>query len=246
MSEPDSTNAAERLIALLHKANSQSENLPLANVWIAVFGLGNDHVPQLFARLHQLSELTDEVERQVLSIDGINHSLHLREMPNLKRIVSQSNLDKQWRDYKRYVGEIVNRLEFCSEQLKVSYPEKTIPKKELEEICAQIDSLIALLKESKINRKLREILFLLLRDARAAVESYQILGAKGLRAQLFSMMSTVQMNEDALKAEKDTEEVKGFMSILARINAVTESSLNIVELASKTAPFIQDAIKLLM
>src|SRR5207244_4489831 len=114
-----------------------------------------------------------------------------------------------------------------------------LPPSELDEIRKQATELIEKLESSEtIPKKLKLILFDLLSSVQRSINEYRFRGIRGVRQELFVIASRIQEHLPEFEKAKNTSEVKGFFSLLKRIDSVTAAALHVKELISAVAPLL--------
>lgn len=238
-SPPTITDPAARLIAILETAVTDQPNQSHKKLWARVFKVQDTNLIAIHRGLDCLRDLVDDVEREIEQIPDIKHEQYVKVLPPLRQIISKSNLDQACAPDIAVLQMIINGLEFASERLQHSAPEPLLPQSDLDALRQQAKELLKTLEKSEtVPRKLKLILFDLIKAIQRSIDEYRFRGIRGVRRELFIVASQIQEHLPEFEAAKNAEEVKGFFKLLKKIDSVTAAALHIKELLSSAAPLL--------
>lgn len=236
---PTTTDSAARLIAILQTAVTTQSNQSHTRLWAGVFGVQDKNIIAIHRGLDCLRDLVDDVEREIQQIPDIKHDQYLKMLPPLREIISKSNLDQACAPDIPVLKMIINGLEFASERLQHNAPEPLLAENDLDALRQQARELLKTLEKSEtVPRKLKLILFDLIKAIQRSIEEYRFRGIRGVRRELFIVASQIQEHLPEFEAAKNAEEVKGFFKLLKKIDSVTAAALHIKELLSFASPLL--------
>jgi hypothetical protein len=117
-------------------------------------------------------------------------------------------------------------LQFCSERLSKTCPERIPSQQDLNDLVGDISELAQKLEKADINKVLKTTLSELLESMRQAIAEYKIRGGRGLRQELFYILERLQRTIPALQENKDAPEVRSFWTIVERYDTLTSICVN--------------------
>ena len=240
MEPPHTTDPAARLIAILQAGLQAQPGDTYLRFWAVAFNVDANNPVDIYYHLGLLRQLVDDVENAIKQVPHIRRpDQYLKPLAQLRTTIAQPNLQTQWHHQRELLTMIVNSLEFASERLQEYSPEPDLPPSELENIRKQTSDLIEKLHSSTtIPKRLKLILFDLLNAVQRSIDQYRFRGVRGLRQELFVIVSRVQEHFPDFEQAKDEPEVKGFFGLLKKIDATTAAALHVKELIAAVAPLL--------
>jgi len=236
-------NAAKRLVEILQRAKStEISNAPTVVGWARVFGIVTESTNEISEqeefevgrRLIQVYGLIDEIETQLLSINGLNHSLYLRSFPRIRSVCRLSTFKEG--SLINVMGQLSDAdltvLEFCGHELSKYYSERVVDPDQLKDLTVRIDSLFDEIEGSNLPKELEQFLLTQLETIRRSIQEYRIRGLERLKEALERVVGSMILNEELIKGSVDKAEVGKF-------RAVCSSLYSIVIFAAKIKPLIQ-------
>lgn len=240
---PENDNGARRLLDILEKAQEVGHLAPLHG-WATVFGITEKEGPvvnedeefEVARRLVQLHQLVIDVEVQLRSIEGLEIELYLEPFPRIRSVIKPSMLNsgQLGSPMKLISSSDITVLKFCATELSKHYAEPVVDEQLLLELRSQIDSLFDEVRASSLPKELKEFLLKHLETVRRAIQEYRIRGVERLKEALEQLAGSVMVNENLLKASKESEAVTKFSRIFYGL-------VSIVTFASKVTPLIGPA-----
>jgi hypothetical protein len=219
-------NPAGRLHAILLAAKSQNLDTPMRRVWATAFDLEETDLIGIYSNLVRLNDSLSTVEKDI-GLQDLDSDIYLQHVPEVRRLLSLSNLDGPLRKHIDLLDEgVLMTLQFCSERLSKACPERVPTADELSELNKDIADLSEKLEKAEINRVLKTTLADLLESMRRAVAEYKIRGATGLRQELFFVLERLQRTIPYLEEHKDSPEVRSFWDIVVKYDTLTSIYVN--------------------
>lgn len=230
MTSSNFTNPAARLYTVLREAKKQPDNKSIKDVWNSVFIVETDGLIPLLRNLVILSNLVDEVEKEILQLE-VNHDVYLKHFPTIREVLSPSNFHESWQVTKRRLAEeVLGSLEFCSERLNALRPEKNLSKEDLEKISKEVKDLFSLVDKAELPEELRCLLLDVVQMLQSALMQYRIRGVSGLRQELFIIMDRLQRHYDDLSVQENNPTVQAVFKTLGHWDVITSVAVNTSQL----------------
>jgi hypothetical protein len=236
-------NPAQRLITLLTKAKNHNRKATVKDGWAAVFGLERNNTAAIFKALVQALVETDNLERQIRSLEDHDHEILLEYLPRMRSVFSKMNLEVGWHEVADNLPpEIFYSLKICNERLERLLPEKEITGDDLRSLQDEINELLQRVRASNLKPKIRSVLADLMTAALYSINSYELRGAKGLREDLFVILSELQRHYKDLENQNEPKIVRDVWKVLERIDVVTSIATNVSPILTTLAPLLPPAI----
>jgi len=236
-------NAAKRLVEILQRAKTvEISNAPTVVGWARVFGIVTETTNEVSEeqefevgrRLIQVYGLIDEIETQLLSIDGLNHSLYLRSFPRIRSVCRLSTFKEG--ALSNVMGQLndadLTVLEFCGHELSKYCSERVVDPDQLKDLTTRIDSLFVEVESSNLPKELRQFLLTQLETIRRSIQEYRIRGVERLKEALERVVGSMILNEELIKESVDRAEVGKFKGLCSTF-------YSIVIFAAKITPLVQ-------
>jgi hypothetical protein len=246
------TNSAERLYVILTKAKEiASRPMNCMAGWASVFEvelLGrnselvknpNDQHPIIFHynvqteilhRLIELNHLITEIEEKIKQVEEINHDLYLKPYAKIRIVVSPTRLTD---NFGSILSEITESdmviVQFCSEQLKKIFPEKSVDESLLKELLTEIQNLYEKVKDSEIEFKLKNILLDLLETMRQALYEYRIRGFERIEEAIQRLIGIYSLNKENIE-NSNVEEIGKIKKLLRKFGSLYSFAADTVQL----------------
>lgn len=230
MTSADQSNPAARLYIALRAAKNISQHKSVKDVWKSVFEVDTDSIIILQKNLVLLSNLADEVEKEVQKLD-VNPSVFLKHFPTIREILGVSNFSDLWQTTRAKLGEeVLYSLEFCSERLNAVRPEKILTEEDFKRISKEVNDLFALIAKAELPEELRSVLLDTVQTLQSALAQYRIRGVSGLRQELFVVIDRLQRNYSDLSNQKGNPAVQAVFKMLGFWDTLTSVALNTPQL----------------
>jgi hypothetical protein len=221
-----SDNPAGRLYTLQLGVKSQPPNSQMRTAWAAALGLPDSDVISIYSNLVRLNDSLSDIEKDI-GLQDVDTEIYLQHLPKLRQLLSLSNLDVTLASQIGLLNEgVLMTLQFCSERLSKTCPEKVPSEQEMFDLVQDISDLAAKLEKSDINKILKITLSELLESMRQAIAEYRIRGGRGLRQELFYVLERLQRTIPLLNENKDVAEVKSFWGIVEKYDTLTSICVN--------------------
>lgn len=199
------TNPAKRLLSHLRRFRDKQGNPDVrANeLWSDIFRCDKDDVETIYSKLASLSQLTVDLEREVLERGG-KKEVYLADLPAIRKGLKQRAFQTTISAAKSFFTEgAITRLEFCSELLSTAEEENEIVETTLADLKAQIDAFYESVLGSTVSPFLRRVLLELAETARRSIADYEIHGVKQLRSTYYQMLGIIVANKKELEKEEN-------------------------------------------
>ena len=226
------TDPAARLIAILEKGRHADQNQDWVAFWATAFGIPRENTLDLYRGLDLTRKLIDDVKAAINQVPDIRHEQYLRALNPIQEILRRPNLHEAWAHSHGEIPMIINGLGLASERLQAHSPEPEIEAAELQTLEQQVTELITTLEQSTtVPKSLKIALFDLLQSVQGCIGEYRFRGIRGVRRQLFVTASQIQENFPEFEKAKKEPEVKGFFTLLKKIDSITAAALHVKELS---------------
>lgn len=231
-------NPAGRLYEILIIAKSQS---PQSALWEVLSKALNASNPIDFhKRLVYFKELVTEVRQIVENQQDINKELYLSHYAQIENLVNARNYDLRWSDLSNVLNEpALTNIAHIAEVLPPDYRENIIEETVLNDLIFSIEENIKCVKESNLIPELKRIIIDQLNLILSSIYAYKIKGARGLKEALTTCLGEIILNYKLFEEAKNTEEVKGFKTILFKTHTIVTGAFTYLQIA-------HEGIKLLL
>jgi hypothetical protein len=197
----DLLNPALRLHILLQSViNGPSDQLML-DVWSKLFDLPDPTEVQVVRCIVAMSDCLDETKRLLGNRTGINLALFTSEFPNIENAIAPSSL----RHTRGQVltphlqPTVLNRLEFCAEELRKFYIEELISDEDLTAIREAADDLFEQVFNSSLELELRRVLLEDIERLRASILYIEYVEHRACRKLIAHYRGLLQLKAMPLK-----------------------------------------------
>lgn len=220
---------AYQIHKLLTTAKGQGDGETVRSAWMKAFRLTDAPLRDVYLRLAWLDSLVDDIEDHIKAIPSINHGLFLRNLPEVRTILSPTQFDQNWAHVKRLITQpVLDALEHCSDRIRHNYRDRRIPHDDISQLSRQIDDLIQFVRQADIGDALKQALTASLLTLRRSIEDYHLFGVdrmvKGLHSGFEELMTALNRNPPSFRHD----EAK---SLLDRLGSVSDTLEKVVTAA---------------
>lgn len=238
----DESNPAGRLHKILSEvARKNGDGIRIGDVWASALGCSANDQAEITRRLVEVYGLCEEVKNLIKFNPDLNHDLYLASFPKIERAILPAHLGQQWKNIRPNLdGEVLARLQFCTEALQNYYAEESIADDELTEIKELVHSLSNVVVDSAIPAELKLALLEELDRIRKAIELVKIKGAKGVKEALQGLVGAVVANQDGLHDLKISEPgvLQRLGKLLDKLDAFTAKALKVKRILSGPVRYV--------
>jgi hypothetical protein len=224
---PRHINSAYRALRILRRAVDQNPNLSALDAWVRVFDIkSDDSIDRAFAVTNKLSLLYGEITsaREAMSVGAFSPELYEAAFNNALRAIDPAYLTATWSQFsQRLDPQTLNALAFCSELLPDE--ENPLGDEDIDSLWARLDELRTDVDKSELPDEVRQFILEQIDIIEAALDNYEITGARAFRRALVDASISYTEHESAVEEHKETPEVKalsGIWGTLARMNERSE------------------------
>lgn len=227
-----SPNPAQRLYNLIKKLEPyfhNHQNKQVLEIWAKVFDSPQDEqeITKAFQSCHKL---IDNIEDLLKNNERTNKQRFLAPIKRSRKLFSFRHIYY----FPNIVGDNVfnsgdqTALDFCIDAIDELPLEKVIDGEELGEIVEEIKNLYSKIKESDIEKKLRDLLLDLLKVMENSIHEYEIRGIKSVEEAVAEVLGKLLINQDLIRNSK--EEIKEFSSFWSKFFSVWAKAADSVQL----------------
>ena len=230
-------NPAGRLLTLINSGRPQQyKKETTRKVWSILLNVEEDDTQKLLKRIGYISSIPDNIEKQIKSIESLNHKVYLKYLPRVKNLLNGNlNYQSTWNTFiDNFAQPIIDNLEVCSEILSRERPEKVIENQYLDIVISDIEELLELAKSDKSSSQVNDFVTRSLLNLKNSIEEYSILGSVPIEKEIqttIGSLVTVNINHDELiqnsKGKKLFKIVGGLIFLLgitADVKTIAPSS----------------------
>lgn len=240
-------NSAFRVLDILEKAQKKGGKEKVFEVWASIFEIeGSDQNKKNFEISECLNQLHGEIEivRRQMSNTDFESKLYEPWLNKINTILAVHALMTEWQGMKNTIsGEVLMCLGFCKQILPDE--ESLIEKKDVEELQEILASLEAALADSTLPEFTQNLIRNHVKSIRAALRSYNIVGAKALQAAMNSAVGEVVANDVAFSKAKESKEVTKVGELLLKLHGLTEKIVKSEKVVSAGVKLEQHGAKAL-
>ena len=215
-------NPAERLYRLLNAALSQpSSNKPTSEVWAEVLNVEHDDLKLFMQEIIELYKLFDDVEKQLLQIEGVDKSLFVEPVSSLKRALPMRNLSINWESSRGYLREVDMRsLRHAAYELSKQPLPPKISDEQLAELSKDITELYEKVAAAPIPEVLKTLILNQLASIQTAIHLYRVRGAIPLHEALVTSAGTLVTYWPLFEQYGEAEAVSGFKKLVQKLTVI--------------------------
>jgi hypothetical protein len=202
-------------------------------------------VPKLIHRVTEIIKLTDEAERELDAIEGLNKELYLTPFPHIRNTVCGllMNLYTAWNNYSDEFKKTDFRgLQFCSDTLSKFSIEQPIDRAVLLGFLDEVDQFYEQVLASEIHWETKYFILDRLDEVRAAIREYHIRGVEGLRECIGKTIGLIFVNPHVLESPDEGSpkaKAKNKLSdLLTRFSAIIDLGIKAQQLGERLKPLI--------
>jgi hypothetical protein len=208
-------NPASRLLRVLTAVRGQNPLTPSLPVWGAV--LVEKDGARLLQRLGKVFALPQRVREEILKIEGLNHDRYLRWIPDLEKAFLGQALVGTIQGFRDFITQdLLDRIEFCADQLSERRPEKSLSNEELESLRNELSEIDAELKSAKIDSALKEYISRQLAEIISAIGNYDLEGIGPLERALHATVGAAVTDWDTTRKVRETSAGQRFWKFVGR------------------------------
>ena len=238
---PQANNPAQRLLTILEAAKQQPDQ-KAENIWGALLGVADGNKAQLLRRLGLVMELPFQIKEEIERIPQIEHAVYLKWMPAVEASFSNLNLGRNFSEFKTPVtATALYGLEVCSEILSRYSAEKVLNPKELDELDADVNSLMDELLNSDIDRDLKSFVLSKLDDVHLAILDYKFAGVKPMRKAVEAVIGSIAFEKELHTKLGNSKFSRRFWGIMTRTAMVVTIVAGTVQITDGIKQFLPDA-----
>ncbi|CAN5401208.1 hypothetical protein BH10ACI1_BH10ACI1_11960 [soil metagenome] len=263
----ENTNSAERLYKILSKAK-ETAIAPMNAIvgWAMIFEIeliGQDSElvvnpkeqhPIVFHynvqmsvlhRLFEVNQLVSDIEAKIKRVREIKYDLYLNPYVRIRRTISPTRLNENFAGMLSEISDSdMTIIQFCSEQLSKSFPEKLADELLLKELNNEIQNLYEKISEADLIYELKELLLDLLETMRQAIHEYRIRGVDRLKDGVTDTLGKLILNKEMLQnsGAEEVREVGDIWSKFVSVYSFAADSIQMIEGIEKVLPLLPSII----
>ncbi|MFH1217971.1 MAG: hypothetical protein V1706_15875 [Pseudomonadota bacterium] len=233
-------NPAARLHNLLKSGLTLSKSEPIKNAWCNILKIENNDVSKLLNHLSLIYGLPKEIKKQIEIFDQEYSQTHFKVFPNIERAFKIVNLDTHWSTFINNIGnDTLLGLEYCSNSLSRSNPEKVIESSVIDKIIKKIDEAIEESSSEELDLELKTFILKSLVDIKLSLEKHKILGTKLVEKEL--LVFAASTNNDLTFFEKIIKSKFGrtLLLVVAIITWATNMTDQVLSIMPKIQPYLE-------
>lgn len=201
-------NPAGRLLTLINSGRPQQyKKETTRKVWSILLNVQEDDTQKLLKRIGYVSSIPGNIEKQINSIEKINHKVYVKYLPKIKNVLNGNlNYQSTWNTFIDHFSQpVIDNLEVCSEILSRERPEKVIEKQYLDTVISEIEELLGLAKSDESSSQINDFVMKSLLNLKNSIEEYSILGSVPIEKEIHTTIGsilTVNINDEFNKNNK--------------------------------------------
>lgn len=221
------TNSATRLLAVIEKLQANPVGTPIALVWAQVLGLDTDKTkedPHDLREKLSLIRLELNLVQKQMEAKPFSQGLYKPYLGNIRNVVSVSNLDSQWGNFKHLLNnETILALRYCCEIL----PRDTIiPFTELEGLLERVMELKKEIEDSSYANDTKEYLLHLLSIMEKGIRDYPLSGGTSF-TEAFHEVARVASNDGPHRVPAEDD---GYAKVMQLVRGCWSMSKEVVHM----------------
>lgn len=238
--EPQRISSAGRVMALLKPAVAKGGNQTILATAAAMLGEPEDDREAGLRCLAGIHRLLKEAKLEIESRPELRQDLYLSAINSVETILAGTPPSNPWQTVGPQLQQALIGLEFCAEQMDRLSEESVIPAEEIQALLETVERLQKDVLAAKMDPVLRQMLVAKLEELRAALLSYWLNGAKGLREAVDSCVGGLVREQGAAKNGADVKEVKEFLDCVIACDNVVQ---RVMKYAAIAAPVVWGLLK---
>lgn len=227
---PPTDNPVGRLYAILDEARRQGDAVHTREVWGRVLHVDPTNTSELFPALVSLYELIADSRAAIKDLE-VNQDLYLQPLDKIDEAFKRVQLEEAWQTYKRHLDEVTMvSLEYCAEMLSKEMSNRRVREDDLEELSAEVDSLLSDAVESGIDATLKGVIVRGLSSIKQAIVEYRLRGPSGLKQALDENLVGLFYNREAIQKHSKKEIVKRYFEVFKMLVDIVAVSFQLPQI----------------
>ncbi|ARO87960.1 hypothetical protein EBAPG3_009375 [Nitrosospira lacus] len=219
------TNSARRLQVIIEKIQTIPESMPMVQAWSTVLGLdieiSKDDPHEVQEKLGLIRNEINLIQR-LMADKPFSKGLYIPHLENIRRIVSVSNLDAAWGNYRnRLPNETLLSLRFCVEIIP---PEAALPTSDLEILLDLVMEARKEIEDSSFSPLVREFLLRHLSIIEEGIRDYPISGGSAITNAFHEGFRTASSADPG----NDAKDKAGYSKVMTVWKALWDRSKDVV------------------
>lgn len=230
-----SVSATGRLFRILQDAVSRDGGKLFIEVWGEVLGVDPKDRTKVYQVLGDLFGLVELAKVEVKAHPDLKQSLYLGTLQGIESILTSAHHQSPWSGViSQLIGSNLRALEFCADQMDRLSLEREIPQTFLDELLEEVQSTIAEVLGSALEKDAKQAIVIKLEDVRAAIVAYRLRGLDGLRLTTQSAVGALVMTYPKVQKTSKLDVVNKVLDLLVKLATLGEKA-NLLMPGSGTA-----------
>jgi hypothetical protein len=225
-------NPAERLHSLLLTTRKTPDERSAAEVLCGILGVKSIEDPLFCRQYWQLFRLVDEVEAQLMTVQGLDQNRFLSWVRPVRTLLSPAHFHRSWKEIKPYASEVVlQALDFAAYELSRVPQLEEVPTDQLQNLQTETEQLIEDLLNADLDQVVKSILIQQADNIRLAILAYRLRGPIALREALEQSIGTSVLNGRILSSHSASGMVERVRRIIRTVVVICQTAAQVKELA---------------
>jgi hypothetical protein len=245
-----SPNPAQRLYYFIKKLEPyylphNRQNITPLEIWAKVLHTSSTDEKDIIKAFFNCNKLIDKVEDLLKGNPNTNKEIYLAPIPRLREVFSFKHIYNfpNINGNNLFNHSDLTALQFCVDAVGGFSSEKVIDEKELNKISEEIKKLYSDIRESDLEKKLKELLLDLLNTMENSIHEYEIRGIEKINEAVANLFGKLFINKDRLKNNEKKTAVVSVAKVLSKFIsfwAFSSDSFGNIEGLSKHIPLLPE------
>ena len=236
----EANNPAARLHRILTQAKGLANQKALS-AWSKLLSVPADNCADLVRRLGIVLSLPADIREQIECIPEIDTEVYLKWIPEVENGFSSLNLSRSFQEFTNPISDkALHGIEFCSEILARTFPDKILNKTELESLDADVLSLIDRVVDIPMDNHAQKFILDKLYLVHQAIQDYDLVGPKPLGVAVQATIGAAIFDQK-VRADINQSEVKGdFWGVIYRAAMIVTIIAGTAQIASSVSKLLPE------
>jgi len=238
MAEPN--NPAARLHGILiHAKPLQNSNA--LSAWSKLLSVPEDNKAELVRRLGLVLSLPAQIRELIERIPDIDTTVYLKWIPEVEEGFGKLNLSRSFNEFTNPISDkALHGIEFCSELLSRTFPEKILSRDEMSRLDTDVLELIDRVMNSKMDEGLKRFVLDKLYLVHQSIQDYDLAGPSPLHKAVEATLGAVVLDQKIYETLRHSDIKNDFWSIIHRAASIVTLIVGTAQLHSGVAKLLPE------
>jgi len=226
--------SAGRLLNIIQEAKSIPVHTKCIDAWAKILNTNKNDMPLLFKRLGSVMALPSQIQKVVLSTEGISNTKpYLNWLTPINNAFIHQNLSANWDTFAKYIDDhTINYLTMTTDMLSLQSPEATINDNELKKLKKDFLDIEKEINELDLDMELKNFMLKRIKDIINAIDEYKFNGIEPLMDSLNITIGQIILNNDLAVKSKDNNLAKKFWNLIVNTSVIVTLATGIPQIES--------------